>query len=192
MFVFIASSSVPHANATAKQVAGTITCMCCGLGGICVWSISSVEMPVHDSRSLSDWSLYTPRGPKGLGSCHRAAAGGGTLGKHEPRIYHDVAVIHADEHAVHADLPQPADGQHSQRRPFIWWRPWEVPWLQQRHANDQHWRLLLKTPPIPHGSTPIATPGPSLPEKCEKPLQPNCLPSSYSCRIALHTLCTTS
>ncbi len=41
------------------------------------------------------------------------------LRKHEPSVDHYPAVLAADQHAIHADLAQAANGQHAQRRALI-------------------------------------------------------------------------
>ena len=53
-----------------------------------------------------------------LSGWSHTAASLGALGEHEPCIDQDVAVAHADEHAVHADLAQPSHRQDAQRRPL--------------------------------------------------------------------------
>jgi hypothetical protein len=50
-----------------------------------------------------------------------------SLRKHEPRVHQDVSVVHANEHAVHANLAQAANGQHTQRWALPRWRPRERP-----------------------------------------------------------------
>ena len=42
----------------------------------------------------------------------------GALREHEAGVDQNVAVAHSDQHAVHADLAQAADRQHSDRWPI--------------------------------------------------------------------------
>ena len=49
------------------------------------------------------------------------------LGEHQPSIDKNVAILHSDQHAIHANLAKSTNGKNSQGRALIWWGARECP-----------------------------------------------------------------